>query len=83
METFTQSEIFFFISSVGFVVLFILLAFAFIYAIRAFRTWGRILDKLEENIGTMSDTAKNMLEDVHDSNVFRFLAGRRKKGTKL
>jgi hypothetical protein len=52
------------------------------YAIRAFRTWGRILAKLENNIGTMGDTAKDMLEDVRDSSVFRFLLGKRSKNSR-
>ncbi len=77
-----KSDVFFVISSAGFVVLSVLLAIAIFYAIRAFRTWGRILDKLEGNVESMGDTAKDMLEDVRDSNIFRFIAGRRKRNKK-
>lgn len=79
MTTFMQSEVFFFISSVGFIVLFVLVAIVLFYAIRSFRTWGRILDRLENNVGTIGDTAKEMVEDVRESTVFRLLIGRRKK----
>ncbi len=78
METLIQSEVFFFISSVGFVVLFILCAVVFFYVIKSFRTWDRILNKLEDNIGDMSDTAKDMLEDVRESTIFNFIVGRKK-----
>jgi hypothetical protein len=78
MNTFIHADLFFFISSVGFVVLFVLLAILILYATRALRTWGRILDKLEENLGTMGDTAQEMLEDVRESTVFRLLVGKRK-----
>ena len=77
-----QSDVFFFISSVGFVILFFLLGVALFYAIRAFRTWDRILDKLEKNIGSMGDTAQEMVEDVRDSSVFRFLTMGKKKHAK-
>jgi len=77
-----QSDVFFFISSVGFVILFFLLGVALFYAIRAFRTWDRILDKLEKNIGSMGDTAQEMVEDVRDSSVFRFLTMGKKKQAK-
>lgn len=79
MQTIMQSEIFFFISSVGFIILFGLIATALFYAVRAFRTWDRILNKFENNVGTMSDTAKDMLEDVRDSSVFRFLTGLKRR----
>ncbi len=79
MTTIMQSEVFFFISSIGFIVLFTLLAVLLFYAVRSLRTWDRILNKLENNIGTMGDTAKDMLEDVRDSTMFRFLVGRKKR----
>lgn len=79
MTNIMQSNIFFFISSLGFIILFLLLAIVLFYAIRAFKTWDRILSKLENNIGAISDTAKDMVEDVRDSTVFRLLIGRKKK----
>lgn len=82
MTEIMKSEIFFFISSIGFVVLTVLLSILIVYVIRTIHTWKRILDKLEDNIGDMGDTAKDMLEDVRDSTWFRFFAGKRKRSKK-
>ncbi|OGI64914.1 hypothetical protein A3H53_03890 [Candidatus Nomurabacteria bacterium RIFCSPLOWO2_02_FULL_40_10] len=46
MDAILQSEIFFFISSVGFIFLWILVAIFLIYLIRATNTFSRILNRL-------------------------------------
>ena len=79
MTDILQSQIFFFISSVGFVILFLLLAILFAYAIRTFYTVDRILRRLEKNVGVIGDGAEEMLEDVRESTVYRLLLGGRSK----
>ena len=78
----TQSEVFFAVSSVGFVVLWILVAIFLIYLIRMVRTFSRIIKKIEENIDDISDTTKDMFRDMRDSIVFRFLFGKKRRGRK-
>ena len=78
----TQSEIFFAISSFGFVTLWILLAILIIYLIRIMHTFSRILARVEKEIDTIGDTTKEMLEDMRESTVFRFLFGKRRRGRK-
>lgn len=79
MESILQSQVFFFISSIGFIILFILLSILLIYAIRGFRTFSRILNKAEKDIGRIGETTKTILEEVRDSTVFRLLVGKRRK----
>lgn len=82
MSTLTQSEIFFLISSVGFVVLWILVAIFLIYLIRIMHTFSRIMKQVEKDIDKISDTTKDILLDMRDSAVFRFIFGKKRKGRK-
>ena len=79
MNTLMQSQIFFFISSVGFVFLWVLAAIFLFYLIRATSTFSRIMNKLEKDIDAIGDTTKDLLEDIKDSSVFRFLFRKKKK----
>ena len=79
MDTLYQSQVFFFISSVGFIILGSLVAIVLIYLIRAMKTFSRIMDKLEKGIDTIEDNTKEMLEDVKDSMIFKFIFGKKRK----
>lgn len=82
MDSFSQMHIFFLISSLGFIILFILVAVLLLYAIRSVNTAKRILEKVEKNVDHIGDTAKDMLEDLRDNIIFKFLFGRKKKRRK-
>ena len=82
MNTFEQAQVFFFISSVGFVILFTLIAIILFYAISAFKAFSRIAEKLEENIDTIGDTTAELIEDIKDSRIFNFIFGRRSSQSK-
>lgn len=78
----TQSDIFFFISSIGFVTLWVLIAIFLVYLIRAMHILSRILNQIEKGINDIGDTTKDMLEDMRESAVFRFIFGKKRKGRK-
>ncbi len=82
MDVILQSQVFFFISSIGFVVLFILLAIFLFYLIHATKTLAKIVDKLEKDIDEIGDTTKDLIEDMKGSVIFNFLFGKKKKRTK-
>jgi hypothetical protein len=82
MNIITQSDVFFFISSVGFVSLWVLLAIFLIYLIKISRKFSRIIDKVEQDIGDISDTTKDMFLDIRESAFFNFLFGAKKRGRK-
>lgn len=77
-----QSQVFFFISSVGFVILSILVAVLMYYLIRAAKTFERIMAKLERDIENIGDATAEMLDDLRESSLFRFFVKRVKKKKK-
>ncbi|MDD5721091.1 MAG: hypothetical protein PHT16_01425 [Candidatus Pacebacteria bacterium] len=82
MDTLLQSQVFFFISSMGFVVLWILTAIFLFYLIRITRAFSRIMDKIEDNINEIGDTTKEMLGDLRDSALFSFFLRKKRKSRK-
>lgn len=79
MDALEQSQVFFFISSIGFVILGILAVILLYYFIRATKTFSRIMENVEKDVDHIGDTTKEMLEDVRDSAIFGFLFRKRKK----
>ena len=82
MDTLLQSQVFFFISSIGFVLLWTLVAILLFYLIRITRNFSRIMDKIENNINKIGDTTKEMLEELRDSTIFNFLFKKKRKSRK-
>lgn len=80
METLSQSDIFFFISSVSFVVLWILVAIFLFYLIRAVKIFYKIIDRVEGDINKVGDITREMFEEMKDSAVWSFIS--RKRWTK-
>ncbi|OGI95374.1 hypothetical protein A2917_02305 [Candidatus Nomurabacteria bacterium RIFCSPLOWO2_01_FULL_42_17] len=82
MDAIIESQIFFFISSVGFVVLGIMAFIFLFYLIRATNVLSEIMRKVEKDIDSIGDTTKEMLEEVRHSVIFNFLFRRKKKHRK-
>lgn len=80
MTTLMQSQIFFFISSIGFIILGILVVIVLIYILCALNSFLKILKRAEKDIDSIGDTTKEILEDMRDSSVFQFLfKGKRRR----
>ena len=82
MNTLLQSQVFFFISSIGFILLWILAAIFLFYLIRATNILSKIMEKIEKDVENVGDTTKEMLEDVRDSAIFNFLFRKKKRHRK-
>ncbi|MCC6323762.1 hypothetical protein IT400_03145 [Candidatus Nomurabacteria bacterium] len=82
MTNFVQADIFFFISSIGFIIFGILFIVLLYKIIKIADTLSRITKKVENGIDTIGDTTKEVIEDMKDSLLFRFLFKGRKKKTK-
>ncbi|MBP9711747.1 MAG: hypothetical protein KBD55_01805 [Candidatus Pacebacteria bacterium] len=82
MTTIMQSETFFFISSIGFVLLWVLVAIFLFYLIKATRIFERMLGKVEKDVDDIGDTTKEMLEDLRDSTLFSFFLKKKKRKQK-
>lgn len=82
MDNLLHSEIFFLISSIGFIILWIATGVALFYIIRAVKVFSRIINKLEKDIENIGDTTEELLEDIRDSSVFQFFFRKKKKQSK-
>lgn len=79
MNGISNAELFFIISSVSFVILWILVAIFLFYLIRATKAFSQIIEKIEGGINKAGDITKEMLGDLRDSAIFNFIF-RKKKG---
>jgi hypothetical protein len=82
METLSQAEIFFLISSVGFVILWILAGILLFYLIHIIKTFSQIMDKIERDINKVGDITKEMFEELKNSIVWNFLFKKKRKTRK-
>lgn len=82
MDSFQQSQVFFFVSSVSFVFLWVFVAVFLFYLIRATNTFSRVMDKIEKDMDDIGDVTKETLEEVRNSMIFHFLFKKKKKRRK-
>ncbi len=83
MNGLLASQIFFIISSVGFVILWVFVAIFLFYLIRAARTFSRIVGLIEDGMNKLTDTTKELIEDMRENRIFNFLFKKRKKSRKV
>lgn len=77
-QTLIHADTFFFISSVGFVVVTFLVTIGLIYIIRILHSVRRITEKVERGINTVEEDTKELVSDLRESMIFRMLFGGRK-----
>ncbi len=82
METVLKADIFFFISSIGFIVLFLLLAIALVYLIKTFRQIRSLVEKINANVDSVSTQVHEFIEGMEEGFFYRlfFRKRKRKKG---
>jgi len=73
MDANAQSQMFFFISSIGFVFLWILLGIFLFYLIRATYAFSRILEKIEKDINEIGDTTKELFHELKENILYKLL----------
>jgi hypothetical protein len=73
METVAASDVFFMISSVGFIVLFIVLAILLYYLIKAVRAFRELTEKIERNIDSVGYAGRELIDEMRHSAAFRLL----------
>jgi len=79
MNTLANSEIFFFISSIGFVVLFGFVSILIFYLVKATRSFTHLMEKIGDNVDTVGDAGRDLIDDMRNSTAFRLLFKPRKK----
>lgn len=78
-QTLIHADIFFFIASIGFIVITLLIAVGLVYVIRILRGVRRITDKIEQGINTAEEDVKELISDLRESSIFRMIFGGRKR----
>lgn len=78
MNTILQSQIFFFISSLGFIILFILGAVILVYLIRVLRTFSKIIEKADKDIDAFRQAMNDLLEGILNNPLLRLFSKRKK-----
>ncbi len=73
MTNAANSELFFMISSVGFIVLFIVLAILLYYLIKAVRAFKELTEKIERNVDTVGYAGRELIDEMRNSAAFRLL----------
>lgn len=73
MDSLMHADIFFFISSLGFILLFIILAIVLLYILKAVRLFTNLTEKISENIDEVGDAGRDLIDDMRGSTVFKFL----------
>lgn len=83
MDALTHSEVFFFVSSIGFIVLGTFVGIFLFYLIRAMRVFSRIILKLENSVETIGEATEEIIEDVQGSVIYGFLFGKKRSKRKI
>jgi hypothetical protein len=73
--TLIHADIFFFIASIGFILTTLLLAVIFGYLISTLRSVRRITGNIEAGMHSLSEDAKDLLDDLRNNLMYRLLFG--------
>ena len=68
-----QSEIFFFIASIGFVAIGIVIFVLIIYSIKVIRSLLRVINRIEDSMDDIGDATMELVEDLRNNIFFRIL----------
>lgn len=83
MNSLPHADVFFLVSTIGFIIIFILLAIGLIYVISLLKSINRISKKIEKDIDNIGDTAKDFIMQLWDSAIFSWIFGKKKKKQKI
>ncbi len=79
MTSLIQADIFFFISSIAFVILGILAVIVLVYVIKVLHSFMRILERVEESMDSIGDATMELIDEMRDNMFFRMLFPAKKK----
>ncbi len=79
MNSLMQSDIFFFVSSIGFIVIALLSIFLILACIRALSSLIKILEKIESSLDSIGDATMDLIEDMRSNIFFRMFFHPKKK----
>jgi uncharacterized membrane protein len=68
-----QSEIFFFIASIGFVIVGVIGIILIVYCIRMVRSLLKITEKIESSLDDIGDVTMDLIDDLRNNPFFRMI----------
>lgn len=74
-----QSEIFFFIASIGFVIIGIVIFILVVNSIKVARSLLRIVEHIESSMDEISDATTELIEELRNNIFFRMLCHAKKR----
>lgn len=83
MNELIHADIFFFIASIGFCIFIVLGTVLLVYIISTLHSVRNIMKKLEIDVDTIGDEAKEFLLDIQDSPLYRLFVGKKRRPRKL
>lgn len=78
MTTLIHADIFFFIASIGFIVLTAITAVLLFYVIGILRKVKAVSETIGENVEGMSADAREFVHDIRESSIYRMLFPRKR-----
>ncbi len=79
MDTLIHADIFFFVSTICFVILTGLLIIVLVHLIGILRRIKKISDTIGDKMDDISDDAKKFIRDIRESGVYRMFFGRKRR----
>lgn len=77
-----KSEIFFFISSLGFIILFVFIVVLLYYLIKISRTFSRITNKIENNINNTENFVREIIKLFKENIILQSIFNKNNKNKK-
>ncbi len=79
MGNLAYSELFFLISSIGFIIVFAVIIYLLYFLIKAVKTFNNLVDKLDGEIDNIGDTAKDLVDDIRHSFLYKMAFNPKKR----
>lgn len=79
MENLLHSEIFFFISSISFILLTILLSIAVFYIISILRDFKAVSKKIKSGADYAGEHVEELAKNLEESAIYKFIFGKKRK----
>lgn len=79
MNSIAHANTFFLVATIGFIIIFALIAIGLIYLICLFKSILRISKIIEKDIETIGDTTKDFIMQLWDNRLFSWLFGKKRR----
>lgn len=79
MDTLMKANVFFFVTTIAVVLVTLAILVVSFYVVKALEQARCVLEEVEEHVGETSDEVKELIFDLRESFVYRFLFKKKRK----